>query len=73
MEFKQEIYESMKKDYLKMAEENKKLKRELDLERLKNDFLTRRENKLQMIEQYVNNKIGVNLQTLVRMIKRRNK
>lgn len=73
MEFKEEIYENLKKDYLKMSEELKRLQRDLDLERIKNDFLTRRENKLQMIEQYVNNKIGVNLQTLVRMIKRRNK
>lgn len=73
MEFKEEIYESMKRDYLKMAEENKKLKRQLDLEILKNNFFIQRENKLQMIEQYVNNKNEVNLQTLVRMIKRRSK
>lgn len=69
MEFKEEIYESMKKDYLKMAEDIKKIKRELDLERLKNDFLTRRENKLQMIEQYVNSKSEIKLDRLVRMVK----
>lgn len=69
MEFKEEIYESMKKDYLKMAEDIKKIKRELDLERLKNDFLTRRENKLQMIEQYVNSKSETNLDRLIKMVK----
>lgn len=73
MEFKEEIYESMKKDYLKMAEDIKKIKRELDLERLKNDFLMKRENKLQMIEHYVNSKSEINLDRLVRIIKRRNK
>lgn len=73
MEFKEGIYESMKKDYLKMAEDIKKIKRELDLERLKNDFLMKRENKLQMIEHYVNSKSEINLDRLVRMIKRRNK
>lgn len=72
MEFKEEIYESMKKDYFKMSEEVKKLKRELELEKLKNDFLMKRENKLQMIEQYVNKK-EVKLETLLRIIKRRNK
>lgn len=72
MEFKEEIYENLKKDYLKMAEELKRLQRDLDLERLKNDFLMKRENKLQMIEQYVNKK-EVKLETLLRIIKRRNK
>ncbi|HIS62324.1 MAG TPA: hypothetical protein IAC14_08805 [Candidatus Scybalomonas excrementigallinarum] len=69
MKFKEEIYESMKKDYLKMSEELKRLKRELDLERLKNDFLMKRENKLQMIEHYVNSKSETNLDRLIRMIK----
>lgn len=69
MEFKEEIYESMKKDYLKMAEDIKKIKRELDLEKVKNDFLMKRENKLQMIEHYVNSKSEINLDRLVRMIK----
>lgn len=72
MEFKEEIYESMKKDYLKMSEEVKRLQRDLDLEKVKNDFLMKRENKLQMIEQYVNKK-EVKLETLLRIIKRRNK
>lgn len=69
MEFKEEIYESMKKDYLKMAEDIKKIKRELDLEKVKNDFLMKRENKLQMIEQYVNSKSETNLDRLIKMIK----
>ena len=69
MEFKEEIYESMKKDYLKMSEEVKKIKRELELERLKNDFLMKGENKLQMIEHYVNSKSETNLDRLVRMVK----
>lgn len=73
MEFKEEIYESMKKDYLKMSEELKRLQRDLDLEKVKNDFLMKRENKLQMIEHYVNSKSEINLDRLVRMIKRRNK
>lgn len=73
MEFKEEIYESMKKDYLKMSEELKRLQRDLDLEKVKNDFLMKRENKLQMIEHYVNSKSETNLDRLVRMIKRRNK
>ena len=58
MEFKEEIYESMKKDYLKMTEDIKRLQRDLDLEKVKNDFLMKRENKLQMIEHYVNSKGG---------------
>lgn len=69
MEFKEEIYESMKKDYLKMLEELKRLKRELDLERLKNDFLMKRENKLQMIEHYVNSKSETKLDRLIKMVK----
>ena len=69
MEFKEEIYESMKKDYLKMSEELKKLQRDLDLEKVKNDFLMKRENKLQMIEQYVNSKSETNLDRLIRMVK----
>lgn len=69
MEFKEEIYESMKKDYLKMSEELKRLQRDLDLEKLKNDFLMKRENKLQMIEQYVNSKSEIKLDRLVRMVK----
>ena len=69
MEFKEEIYESMKKDYLKMSEELKKLQRDLDLERLKNDFLMKRENKLQMIEHYVNSKSETKLDRLVKMVK----
>lgn len=69
MEFKEEIYESMKKDYLKMSEELKRLQRDLDLERLKNDFLMKRENKLQMIEQYVNSKSETNLDRLIKMVK----
>ena len=69
MEFKEEIYESMKKDYLKMVEDIKRLQRDLDLERLKNDFLMKRENKLQMIEHYVNSKSEANLDRLIRMIK----
>lgn len=69
MEFKEEIYESMKKDYLKMVEDIKRLQRDLDLERIKNDFLMKRENKLQMIEHYVNSKSETNLDRLVRMVK----
>ena len=69
MEFKEGIYESMKKDYLKMSEELKRLQRDLDLEKVKNDFLMKRENKLQMIEHYVNSKSDTNLDRLVRMIK----
>ena len=69
MEFKEEIYESMKKDYLKMVEDIKRLQRDLDLERIKNDFLMKRENKLQMIEQYVNSKSETNLDRLVKMVK----
>ena len=69
MEFKEEIYESMKKDYLKMLEELKRLQRDLDLEKVKNDFLMKRENKLQMIEHYVNSKSETNLDRLIRMIK----
>ena len=69
MEFKEEIYESMKKDYLKMAEELKRLQRDLDLEKIKNDFLMKRENKLQMIEQYVNSKSETNLDRLIKMVK----
>lgn len=69
MEFKEEIYESMKKDYLKMLEELKRLKRDLDLEKVKNDFLMKRENKLQMIEHYVNSKSEIKLDRLVRMVK----
>lgn len=72
MEFKEEIYESMKKDYLKMSEEVKKMKRELELEKLKNNFFMKRENKLQLIEQYANKK-EAKLETLLRIIKRRNK
>lgn len=69
MEFKEEIYESMKKDYLKMLEELKRLQRDLDLEKVKNDFLMKRENKLQMIEHYVNSKSETKLDRLIRMIK----
>ena len=69
MEFKEEIYESMKKDYLKMSEELKRLQRDLDLEKVKNDFLMKRENKLQMIEHYVNSKSETNLDRLIRIIK----
>lgn len=69
MEFKEEIYESMKKDYLKMLEELKRLQRDLDLEKVKNDFLMKRENKLQMIEHYVNSKSEIKLDRLVRMVK----
>ena len=69
MEFKEEIYESMKKDYLKMSEEVKRLQRDLDLEKVKNDFLMKRENKLQMIEHYVNSKSEIKLDRLVRMVK----
>ena len=69
MEFKEEIYESMKKDYLKMTEDIKRLQRDLDLEKLKNNFLMQRENKLQMIEHYVNSKSETNLDRLIRMIK----
>ena len=69
MEFKEEIYESMKKDYLKMTEDIKRLKRDLDLEKVKNDFLMKRENKLQMIEHYVNSKSETKLDRLVRMVK----
>lgn len=69
MEFKEGIYESMKKDYLKMSEELKKIQRDLDLEKVKNNFLMKRENKLQMIEHYVNSKSEINLDRLVRMVK----
>lgn len=69
MEFKEKIYESMKKDYLKMSEDIKRLQRDLDLERIKNDFLMKRENKLQMIEHYVNSKSETNLDRLIKMIK----
>ena len=69
MEFKEEIYESMKKDYLKMSEEVKRLQRDLDLEKVKNDFLMKRENKLQMIEHYVNSKSETNLDRLIKMVK----
>lgn len=69
MEFKEEIYESMEKDYLKMSEELKRLKRDLELEKTKNDFLMKRENKLQMIEQYVSYAKEVKLDRLIKMIK----
>ena len=69
MEFKEEIYESMKKDYLKMVEDIKRLQRDLDLEKVKNDFLMKRENKLQMIEHYVNSKSETNLDRLIKMVK----
>ena len=69
MEFKEEIYESMKKDYLKMSEEVKRLQRDLDLEKVKNYFLMKRENKLQMIEHYVNSKSETNLDRLIKMVK----
>ena len=69
MEFKEEIYESMKKDYLKMLEELKRLQRDLDLEKVKNDFLMKRENKLQMIEHYVNSKSETKLDRLIKMVK----
>lgn len=69
MEFKEEKYESMKKDYLKMSEELKKLQRDLDLEKVKNDFLMKRENKLQMIEHYVNSKSETKLDRLIKMVK----
>ena len=73
MEFKEEIYESMKKDYLKMSEEVKRLQRDLDLEKVKNKFLIKRENKLQMIECYVNNKKETKLDKLIEIIKRSDK
>ena len=39
------------------------------LEKVKNDFLMKRENKLQMIEHYVNSKSETNLDRLIRMVK----
>ena len=59
----------MKKDYLKMSEELKRLQRDLDLEKVKNDFLMKRENKLQMIEHYVNSKSEIKLDRLIKMVK----
>lgn len=68
-----ELYIKIKLDYMELQEKMEQLKKELEKEKEKNKFLIKRENKLQMIECYVNNKKETKLDKLIEIIKRSDK